>query len=109
MSPMPPDAIAMVKPAPESTIRFSGLKKLHSDIYIFCMQTELNLQKWNALDLSQWQFYLLTREEVQAHTNGLIPAKSISLRALREHHKPLSAAELQQQGRGLIQRVAGAV
>jgi len=39
--------------------------QLHkSDLYVFALQNHTEHQSWNALDLSQWQFFLLRKEQL---------------------------------------------
>jgi hypothetical protein len=39
---------------------------LWSDLYVFAAQFETDPTRWNVLDLAQWRFYCLTRENVAA-------------------------------------------
>ena len=32
-----------------------------SDLYVFAFQNETNLNRWNAPDPGQWEFYLVTK------------------------------------------------
>jgi hypothetical protein len=86
---------------PDSSIRFRGLRArdssgvtdmakdraLKSDLYVFAFQHERDIVKWNAMDLSQWEFYVLTSVEVASIT----PARTVSLARLRSVQRPLSA------------------
>ena len=87
---------------PDNKVRFSGLisgdatgdeireKGYKSSLYVFCFQRETDPRQWDALDLGQWEFYLTTIEQMEAHA-----ARSISLKRLKEIHAgPLSADEL---------------
>lgn len=84
-------------------VRFSGLQArtaekvaqkgaepvFKSDCYIFCMQSETDPVRWNVWDLSQWKFFLLSRDELE--TAGI--ARSISLARLMEMQQPMIASE----------------
>lgn len=88
---------------PDSKIRFSGLMakdtinhhldkspRLKSDIYIFCFQFEKNYDHWNAMDLSQWEFYFVAAQELKY--------KSASLAWLKKQNfGPLSPTELKRK------------
>jgi hypothetical protein len=79
---------------PPSKICFSGLKSnfycyetkkfskegktYNADIYIFCIQIEKNPNRWNALDLDQWEFYVLERSKIEGRDS-----QSLSLRAIQ--------------------------
>jgi hypothetical protein len=103
--PMPP--VAEVKP---ENIRFAGLqsrsnvfqwsgeKSFKSNFYVFCFHRETDPAAWDAWNLSQWEFYRVTREELAARNVG----PSISLRKLRDMGPaigPMSAAQFQSLGR----------
>lgn len=81
-------------------VRF-GRVKPHSDLYVFCLQHELDLAKWNALDISQWEFYALRKGEIGFPTQGGKEI-SITLDTLRKAKKPLTASGLVQSGRTLL-------
>ncbi len=86
---------------PDSSVRFGGLRArdssgvtdmakdraLKSELYVFAFQHERDIVKWNAMDLSQWEFYVLTSVEVAS----IAPARSVSLTRLRSLQLPLSA------------------
>ena len=89
----------------ERDIKFSGLRsrsslgvidskeapRYNSDMYVFYFQHERDVERWNALDLSQWEFYIVTCKDLTAlHTS------SISLRKLRQVQQPISAAGFRQ-------------
>jgi hypothetical protein len=88
-----------------SQVRFAGLKartavapmvsgdisRFKSDFYIFCFQSQTNPAIWDAWNLTQWEFYLMTRQELtDLKVNG-----AISLAALRNVRPPMSAARFQ--------------
>lgn len=72
--------------------------KLKSDIYIFALQHEIEAERWNAMDLSQWEFYVLPAQRLSE-----LGWKSISLNMLRIEQEPVSAAALAQAVNRLIE------
>lgn len=85
---------------PDSGIRFSGLMakdtidhhkekegRLKSDLYIFCFQNEKIYEQWNAMDLFQWEFYLVPAKSITTKsvtllwlkTNGFGPLNPVQL------------------------------
>ncbi len=92
------------KPAtPDAQIRFGGLRtadgKYNADIYVFCFQAEKDFARWNALDLSQWEFYVVRQGDLQH-----LGIKSIGLKKVRELAPRLTARELQ---KALVADVGG--
>jgi hypothetical protein len=94
----------------DSKIRFSGLKardstapdstntkEFKSHLYIFAFQHEKSLDKWNALDLTQWEFFLVPVQALRALRWG-----SISLPTLRHRFGALTAEDLASRGRAAI-------
>lgn len=91
------------EPPHESKIRFGGLtardstdvvdmgseRQLKSDLYVFMFQHEKDIARWNAMDLSQWEFYVLRAN----HLSQLVTGRTISLSKLRSVQKPLNAEE----------------
>ncbi len=102
-------------PADDSKIRFSGLTArdsttvadmstspaLKSQLYVFAFQHEKDITRWNAMDLSQWEFYVLRAEEL-AQLGG----RSVSMKKLRTKYGPLTAAEFVTRANTLIEQVA---
>lgn len=100
----------------ESAIRFNGLRArdstsvvdmstergLKSQIYVFAFQHETDIVRWNAMDLDQWEFYVLRSEEIARLASG----SSVSLKKLRSVQTPLAAAEFVGVASNLIQTVA---
>jgi hypothetical protein len=90
---------------PKTQIRFAGLTarnaagpakksamaELKSHVYVFAFQNETDPEKWNAMDVSQWEFYVLPAERLKELGWG-----SISLKMLRSQQEPLAAAEFAQ-------------
>jgi hypothetical protein len=97
----------------DSSIRFSGLKvgnadapepAYQSDLYVFAFQKEKDCALWTALDLSQWEFYMLTKQQLEP-----VGTQSISLTKVRELCGPLmTASEFRIKGRGKLQELAAA-
>lgn len=95
-------------PTPLSKIRFRGLlahkssgtsnavgdRVYKSDIYVFCFQKEKNPIRWNALDLSQWEFYVARKEDLQK-----LGTHSISLAHAAKICPAMTAVEFQQKMR----------
>ena len=94
----------------DANIRFSGLKardstttdwskarEFKSHFYVFALQNEKDLQKWNALDLQQWEFYWLPVQVLRE-----LGWASISLRTLRHRFGGLSAQQLSAVGRAAV-------
>ena len=51
----------------------------NADVYVFCLQANTDPQTWDALDLTQWQFYVLPRSRLEE--NG---SNSIGISRLRQ-------------------------
>lgn len=97
---------------PDSAIRFGGLRardsatvadmsaerKLKSDIYVFAFQHERDITRWNAMDLSQWEFYVLRTDELALLATG----RSVSLSKVRSLKQPLSAAQFARVATDLV-------
>jgi len=89
-----------------SKIRFTGLNgrtwsaedgfgeepDYKAQLYVFCVQIEKDLTRWDALDLGQWRFYIAPREKLVAHGG-----ESISLSTLQTIARELTADEFQQE------------
>jgi hypothetical protein len=69
----------------------------HTDWYVFCLQICQDGDSWDALDLDQWEFYLLPRETISRR--GM---KGISLVKLRSLSKALTAGAFQTEGRRIL-------
>jgi len=95
-----------------SAIRFSGLMakdavnnhteskaSYKSDLYIFCFQNEADHEQWNALNLDQWEFYVFDLLDLKKFAG-----KSVSLKKLREHQKPLNANKFVIETQRLIKK-----
>lgn len=80
---------------------YSGERTYNADLYVFCVQIEKDPRRWNALDLDQWRFYLLPREQVAG-----LNVRTLSESRLRGMVSPLTAAEFRTVGRAAIEEVA---
>ena len=99
----------------DAKIRFSGLMardattiadssatpEFKSDIYVFAFQKEWAPERWNAVDLLQWEFYVLPAKRIKE-----IGLNSISLKRLRAEQNPMTAAEFVAKARILIEEAA---
>jgi hypothetical protein len=71
----------------------SDLKLLKSDLYVFALQKHEAYESWNALDLSQWAFYLATKEQLGTKN-------SVTLKQLEDMGAgPMTAYEFSARGR----------
>ena len=77
--------------------KFSELPSYNADLYVFCVQTCHDPTAWNALDVSQWCFHLLTREELVR-----LNVKSLTLTTLAKQAPRLSVVEFQSAAATLI-------
>ena len=68
---------------------YSESPTYNADLYIFCLQTETDPQRWDPLDLSQWVFYVMSRGTLAA-----LGLKNISLQKLAKTARQCSAADL---------------
>ena len=97
----------------DAGIRFSGLKardstssdwskqpRFKADLYVFAYQKERLLDKWNALDLTQWEFFLVRAAELET-----LKCRSVSLLTLRAKFGALSASALATRGRAAIREI----
>ena len=110
------DGLPLAKPRhqphnDDGKIRFGGLKArdstnavtegvdrdFKSDFYVFALQKETNLDSWNALNLSQWEFFWVPISKLRE-----LGSASISLRTLRKNFGTLSAEQLSVYGRDAI-------
>ncbi len=66
-------------------------KRFKSDVYVFCMHTQIDPSAWQAWDLAQWEFYVMTRDELA----GLNIGSGITLATLRKNRPPMTAREFQ--------------
>ena len=108
-SPRSTDEVDSWRPTDKKRIVFGGLRAkdavdrtnvtigYKSDVYVFAFQSETDPLVWDALDLSQWEFYFLSRADLDK-----VGVKSLSLKRLRSMCSPLTARMLQQVGRSRL-------
>ena len=73
----------------DGILKDSDLPDFKSDVYIFAFQHEKQIERWNAMDLSQWEFYALPVSALRA-----LGWKSISLPVLRAEQNKLCGQEI---------------
>lgn len=111
---------------PRSNIRFAGLyanktlpvapnsnaRDFKSDVYVFCFQHEQNPVLWNALDLGQWEFYVLTADQLRGIRAKLLAGYkdssewktfSLSLATLEKQTERLTAETFREHTHRIIQ------
>lgn len=69
--------------------RRGGKAQYRADIYIFAVQNALTHDEYDALDLTQWEFYMLTKEQLEQRNT-----KSMSLGVVKRMAKPVTFTEL---------------
>lgn len=88
---------------PPTRISFGGLRSTtwsvetghatepsyNSDLYVFTLQVEKSRERWNAMDLAQWRFYIVPRETLARYG-----ARTISLATMRGSAEEVNAAHL---------------
>ncbi|HPO07781.1 MAG TPA: hypothetical protein PLZ55_03870 [bacterium] len=103
------------QPHGSSRIVFTGLKgrswnpetgysqepTYNADLYVFCIQIEKEKSKWNALDLNQWRFCLLSRDELVRLNN-----KTLSLTTLAKTTPEMTAQEFRKAATDLLRNLA---
>jgi len=93
--------------SPPSEIQFTGLKghkwidakqrrnspekTYNADLYVFCVQTERDPDRWDAFDLSQWDFYVVPRAKIEKHGSN-----SLRLSVVQGFSARLTANELRE-------------
>jgi len=74
-----------------------------ADLYVFAFENERDPDCWNALDLSQWEFYVFPAEQLRQ----FVTTKRIRLGTLREHQgAPLNAERFVEVAKRLIAEIA---
>jgi len=101
--PLPPDAkIAfhglMARDSTDVSVS-SDKQTFKSKLYVFAFQHEKDWHRWNAMDLSQWEFYLVPSRKLKYG--------SISLPSLQSLNKgPYTAVEFQEKATEAIQAIS---
>lgn len=85
--------------SPSLSADSSGFK---SAFYVFCFQNQTDPSAWDAWNLMQWEFYLMTKAELTELNIG----KSISLATLRSVRPPMSASAFQTYAKDRIGALA---
>ncbi|MBZ5532322.1 MAG: hypothetical protein LAO20_12885 [Acidobacteriia bacterium] len=67
-------------------------KTFKSDFYVFCFESQPDPAMWDAWDLSQWEFYVMSRQELEECKIG----DSISLATLRSVRTAMSTCQFQE-------------
>jgi len=86
---------AVTVPDPSKNIAFK------SDIYVFAFQHEEEPELWNAMDLSQWEFYLLPVKKLEE-----LGRSSVPLKKLHPEQGPMDAPTFVAKALELIEAVA---
>jgi hypothetical protein len=73
----------------ESQRRNSPEKTYNADLYVFCVQTERDPERWDAFDLSQWDFYVVPPAKIERHGSN-----SLRLSVVQGFSSKLTANEL---------------
>jgi len=85
------------------TNQYAPTSTYNADLYVFCVQIEKNTLLWNALDLNQWRFYLLTKNQLAQYKT-----KSISLKTLAAAADELTADGFCQYAKTVIESIRNA-
>jgi hypothetical protein len=84
-----------------TTNQYDAVATFNADLYVFCIHIERDAAKWDALDVNQWHFYLLTNEEV-----ARLNCQSLSLATLAARSQELNASAFREQARLMIEIIA---
>lgn len=79
------------------TNQYDQTATYNADLYVFCIQIEQDVASWNALDLDQWRFYLLSSQQV-----AKLNYQSISLATLGKVSQEMNADEFRQAAEVMI-------
>ena len=66
-----------------------GKAQYRADVYIFAVQNSIVHDEYDALNLSQWEFYLLTKKQLEQRNT-----KSMSLNVVKRITKPVAYTEI---------------
>jgi hypothetical protein len=72
-----------------NTNEFGAEPEVRADVFVFSVQTCTDPQRYDGLDLSQWEFYVVAAERVRE-----CAYKSVSIAWVRRHAEPVSFSEL---------------
>ncbi len=82
------------------TNQYARTATYNADIYVFCVQIEKDPDRWDALDLDQWRFYLMTRLDIEQ-----LDQKSLSLGALAKMCPEMRANEFRAKATAMIDSI----
>lgn len=71
--------------------KYSSAAKRNADIYVFCLLKEKNPELINPLNTNQWEFYVVSTEELD---NQFPQQKTITLSSLKKISEPLLYRQL---------------
>ena len=72
-----------------NTNEFGAAPEVRADVFVFSVQTCKDPQRYDALDISEWEFYVVAAERVRE-----CAYKSVSIAWVRRHADPVSFSEL---------------
>jgi hypothetical protein len=72
-----------------NTNQLGDAPEVRADVFVFSVQTCKDPQRYDALDISQWEFYVVTAERVRG-----CPYKSVSIAWVRRHADPVPFSKL---------------
>ena len=81
----------------EAEGRRGGTAKYRADIYIFAVQNALTHDEYNAMDLTQWEFYILSKKQLEEKNT-----KSISLNVVKRMVNSVLFTELADSIKSII-------
>lgn len=84
-----------------TTNQYAAVATFNADLYAFCIHIERDAAIWDALDINQWRFYLLTHEDVARHN-----CQSLSLVTLAAQSQELHASAFRAQAQVMIEDIA---
>jgi hypothetical protein len=71
-----------------------SIAKRHTDIYVMCLLKNMNQNTINPLDMDQWDFYVLSRPELDNYKRS---QHSITLKSLENLTQPVTYAGLHEE------------
>ena len=71
-----------------------SIAKRHADIYVMCLLKNMNQNTINPLDMDQWDFYVLSRSELDNYKRS---QHSITLKSLENLTQPVTYAGLHEE------------
>ncbi len=81
---------------------FVDAETYNADLYVFCVHTERDEARWDALNLDQWRFYIIMRQQFEASQHTAITLKGVEALSRANNACELTAAEFQQRALELI-------